>query len=272
MRNMQANMDLSRRFTVQAFDCCELLGISINDLIKMKLEFPKYFNELFKDSRDILRKNLTLKFELTKHSEMESAADPSSTPRNALQSRFASHFLSEILKKMNETTTAARINEAMGIAPVGSIKQFSKKSISSPQRKGTFTGAAHCGFCQSVWGNMGCEQATRRNADESEADFTESSFDEEDERSFQPSQNRFKLIKRPSKFSKMSSRNSAMLSQSKFPMGSSTKPVPEGDSGGSSGEGAASLNNENAEKMLKDLMLSVNGIQKQIKRMKSRRR
>lgn len=38
-----------RRFTMQAMAYCELLSLSVRDLLKMKLEFPKYFDELFKD-------------------------------------------------------------------------------------------------------------------------------------------------------------------------------------------------------------------------------
>ena len=42
---------LIRRFTVQSFGVCELLALSIKDLLKMKFEFPKLFDELFSDVR-----------------------------------------------------------------------------------------------------------------------------------------------------------------------------------------------------------------------------
>jgi CRP-like cAMP-binding protein len=58
MRRSQTTVDLIRRFTVQAFESIDLLVIPISDLLKMKLEFPKYFNELFKNSMEKLRKDL----------------------------------------------------------------------------------------------------------------------------------------------------------------------------------------------------------------------
>ncbi len=35
-----------RRFTVQAIENCDLLSLSLTDLIQMKLEFPQVFQEI----------------------------------------------------------------------------------------------------------------------------------------------------------------------------------------------------------------------------------
>ncbi len=43
-----------RHFTVQAFGICELLAMSIKDLLKIKLEFPKVFSDLFHNCRQQL--------------------------------------------------------------------------------------------------------------------------------------------------------------------------------------------------------------------------
>ena len=59
-------LDLIRQFTVQAFSTCDLLQLSISDLFKMKLEFPRIFNELFLNSRDQLRRDLMLNIEVIK--------------------------------------------------------------------------------------------------------------------------------------------------------------------------------------------------------------
>lgn len=41
---------LVRRFTTLAIGNCDLLTLSIRDLLKMKLEFPKVFGQFFKDA------------------------------------------------------------------------------------------------------------------------------------------------------------------------------------------------------------------------------
>ena len=93
-----------RRFTVQAFEVCELLSISTGDLLRMKFEFPKHFQELFDNCRQRLSKDLILKFEVIKHSEM-SLANKANDPATAIQSKFAQHFLGKILSQLNEQRT-----------------------------------------------------------------------------------------------------------------------------------------------------------------------
>jgi hypothetical protein len=69
MRRSQVTLDLIRRFTVQAFESVDLLVIPINDLLKMKLEFPKYFNEMFRGTKEKLRRDLIQKIEIIKNHE-----------------------------------------------------------------------------------------------------------------------------------------------------------------------------------------------------------
>jgi hypothetical protein len=55
---------LIRRFTTQAKGNCDLLTMSIRDLLKMKLEFPKVFANLFIDVRKKLNKELGMKIDV----------------------------------------------------------------------------------------------------------------------------------------------------------------------------------------------------------------
>lgn len=71
MRLSQMGLDLIRRFTVQAFDQCEMLALSLADVIKMKLEFPRVFLELFYNAKERLRRELILKIEAIKNHEKE---------------------------------------------------------------------------------------------------------------------------------------------------------------------------------------------------------
>ena len=43
MRRSQIGFDLIRRFTVQSFYICDLLALSLGDLLNMRLEFEKIF-------------------------------------------------------------------------------------------------------------------------------------------------------------------------------------------------------------------------------------
>jgi CRP-like cAMP-binding protein len=54
---------LIRHFTVQAFGICELLTLSLKDLLKMKFEFPKIFEDLFRDVHKRLTRELSVKVE-----------------------------------------------------------------------------------------------------------------------------------------------------------------------------------------------------------------
>lgn len=54
---------LTRKFTVQALLDCELLILLMEDMDKMKIEFPEIFEEFFMNSYRRLRKELELKIQ-----------------------------------------------------------------------------------------------------------------------------------------------------------------------------------------------------------------
>lgn len=62
---------LIRRFTLLAIENCDLLTLSVKDLHKMKLEFPKIFTLLLHDARRTFRKELSLKIEKIKIHEFQ---------------------------------------------------------------------------------------------------------------------------------------------------------------------------------------------------------
>jgi hypothetical protein len=97
---------------VQAFSTCDLLQLSISDLFKMKLEFPRIFNELFNNSRDQLRRDLMLKIEVIKQSQMIMGIK-AEDPVDAMKSKFASNFLGGLLKKMT-INSAAVLQKSIG--------------------------------------------------------------------------------------------------------------------------------------------------------------
>lgn len=81
---------------MQAFESVDLLVIHINDLLKMKLEFPKYFKELFKGAKEKLRRDLIQKIEIIKNHEQEEVFKAGGGDKN-LKSRFAYAFLGGLL-------------------------------------------------------------------------------------------------------------------------------------------------------------------------------
>ena len=68
-----------RRFTVQAFGSLELLTLSINEVIKMKFEFPKMFELLFMEVDKHLNRQLLLKVEMARQHEIELIAKSGGT-------------------------------------------------------------------------------------------------------------------------------------------------------------------------------------------------
>ena len=63
---MKQEKNLTRRFTVQALINCELLLLMIEDIDKMKIEFPEKFEHLFMNSYRRLKKELEIKIEAIK--------------------------------------------------------------------------------------------------------------------------------------------------------------------------------------------------------------
>lgn len=66
----------------------------------MKLEFPDCFDEMFKDVRQELKKDLLLKLEVIKQSEFKAAATSKETD-NKLKSKFAFQMLGGLQKEMS---------------------------------------------------------------------------------------------------------------------------------------------------------------------------
>lgn len=54
-------MYFKRFFTVMAFKEATVLGLNINDLLLMKIEYNEYYKELFNNCNYILKKKVQLK-------------------------------------------------------------------------------------------------------------------------------------------------------------------------------------------------------------------
>ena len=57
------------KFTVRALTNCEMFLLTIEDLEKMKMEFPEYYIALFNGAFSRLQKELLIKFESIKREE-----------------------------------------------------------------------------------------------------------------------------------------------------------------------------------------------------------
>ena len=58
-----------RRFTVRALQNCEMFSLTIEELEKMKMEFPEYYVEMFTRASERLKKELLLKLETIKRQD-----------------------------------------------------------------------------------------------------------------------------------------------------------------------------------------------------------
>jgi hypothetical protein len=58
-----------RRFTVYSLDNCEMLILTIDELEKMRLEFPDIYSDLFKGAYERLQRELIIKLEIIKKEE-----------------------------------------------------------------------------------------------------------------------------------------------------------------------------------------------------------
>ena len=61
--------NMVRRFTVYALDNCEMLILTIDEMEKMRLEFPDIYADLFKGAYERLHKELIIKLEIIKKEE-----------------------------------------------------------------------------------------------------------------------------------------------------------------------------------------------------------
>ena len=80
--------NLVRRFTVQAVEGCDMFTLGIDDLEKLKHEFPEQYEELFKGANDRLKCELLLKLEVINKCEK----DPLMDQKVDINSRFARVF------------------------------------------------------------------------------------------------------------------------------------------------------------------------------------
>ena len=61
--------NMVRRFTVQAIENCEMQVLRIDDLEKMKMEFPDQFADMFVGAHERLQKELILKVDVIRKCE-----------------------------------------------------------------------------------------------------------------------------------------------------------------------------------------------------------
>jgi hypothetical protein len=87
-----------RRFTVRALQNLEMFILTIEDLEKMKMEFPELYVEFFDKAYDRLKRELLLKLESIKREEAKL------TVKSDVRSRFAALFTPGLpLYGMNQT-------------------------------------------------------------------------------------------------------------------------------------------------------------------------
>ena len=75
-----------RLFTVQAFGNCDLLTLSMRDLLKMKLEFPRMFDLLFENIRKKLEEEIILKDQTVL--DLEHAIDENAKKMKKVQNKI----------------------------------------------------------------------------------------------------------------------------------------------------------------------------------------
>ena len=73
-----------RKFTVRALVNCEMLILTIEELQKMKMEFPEYYDEFFEGENQRLKQELLLKYNCFKVEE--------SKLNKGIFSRLVGHF------------------------------------------------------------------------------------------------------------------------------------------------------------------------------------
>jgi hypothetical protein len=105
---------MTRRFTVQAFANCDLLALSVKDILKMKLEFPNAFSDIFNDVRLQLKKDLLLKLEVIKQGELQ-AMKKEDSKSNKLTSNIAFTMIGGLQKEMKN------INIGQAFQPMQSL-------------------------------------------------------------------------------------------------------------------------------------------------------
>ncbi|CDW80054.1 cation channel family protein [Stylonychia lemnae] len=104
-QNTVNGKDLFRRFTIQAVKNCDLHLLSLDNIDKIKIEFPEVFDDLFNNSVKMLQKILKLKIDAIKQCELASdmQGHNSNVNSNALQ-RLQSKISAETASNNNQST------------------------------------------------------------------------------------------------------------------------------------------------------------------------
>ena len=121
--------NLLRRSTVQAAENCDLLGLTLSDLLKMKLEFPEHFKEIADSAVKSLKSELMLKLSLIRIAEKEENKENLTGGHN-MRSAFAVRLLEGLSKKLVKSKEASPMKEAYEFNPI-ETKLLSQHSIIS---------------------------------------------------------------------------------------------------------------------------------------------
>ncbi len=78
--------NMVRRFTVQAIENCDMFILRIDDLEKMKMEFPDMYVDLFEGAHDRLQRELLMKLDVIK--KCEAISDVKTDIRSRLEAIF----------------------------------------------------------------------------------------------------------------------------------------------------------------------------------------
>lgn len=104
--------NMVRRFTVQAIENCETFVLRIDDLEKMKMEFPDMFVELFEGAHDRLQRELLLKLDVIK--KCEAASENKTDIRSRLAAIFNYGFSSKAKVDQNHEVNGMHRTNGFG--------------------------------------------------------------------------------------------------------------------------------------------------------------
>jgi hypothetical protein len=95
---MKKKDDFVRHFTTKAIDNCDMMTLSMDDLEKMKLEYPDVFFEMLQDASEKLEDHIERKIDESSKREIEKAK-----LKSDLNSKLSAVFLSGLHKTMLKT-------------------------------------------------------------------------------------------------------------------------------------------------------------------------
>ncbi|CDW88827.1 cation channel family protein [Stylonychia lemnae] len=136
-KKTQKNKDIFRRFSIQAVINCELLILTIDDIDKMKLEFPEVFDDLFNNSIKRLEKVHKLKMDAIEQCDKISLnqSSRSSGSRFSVFSRLQLAMTKDISRKSDyiQQYKNERYKKNLTISDVNQIAKFSENKASLKQ-------------------------------------------------------------------------------------------------------------------------------------------